>query len=228
MVCADPCAHDSQSNAAECPGDIGPARGRTNLRRGRTRLGVPRASKAAHLKHGFPLDYGFDDPWPTSLSQFDERRPNVSVESWFGNRWLKTHRPAALAATLCRRAETAFQSASLMGFTPLTPEGQRRVVEYCQEGIELPDSFRFNSLSAGEKVWWARKVDYKVPSGSSPSGRNSGYAQPAHPSRLRHGNETAKWWVKRTSRRGRTRESARDRRPGGSFEADARCTVGSG
>lgn len=64
-----------------------------------------RASRAAHLKHGFPLDYGFTTPWPTSLRQFDGRRWNVSVESWFENCWLRKHRPAALAARTFTRID---------------------------------------------------------------------------------------------------------------------------
>ncbi|PWN18548.1 hypothetical protein BCV69DRAFT_65459 [Microstroma glucosiphilum] len=108
-----------------------------------------RVTKVAHLVHDLPISHGFSVQWPTSLRQFDYGRWNVSVESWFGNCWLKTHRPASLAATLSRRTESLVQATALMEFAALDEEEREEVVQYCRSGLALPASFAHNYLLPG-------------------------------------------------------------------------------
>lgn len=37
------------------------------------------ATRVAHVVHNFPIDFGFDDPWPTSVDQYDDDRANITV-----------------------------------------------------------------------------------------------------------------------------------------------------
>lgn len=85
-------------------------------------------SKAVHLVHDFPIDYGFSQPWPTDLSQWHAARWNVSVESNFCNKWLHSWRLLAPLCTLARRTEWYLSTFALYpGFTPLT-DAQTKVI----------------------------------------------------------------------------------------------------
>ncbi|CAO1637429.1 unnamed protein product [Parajaminaea phylloscopi] len=114
-----------------------------------------RASLAAHGTHGWPLDYGWTAPWPTTIEQYRGDRENVEVQSWFANKWLKSWRTPSLKATLLRRTEWFLNhGASALGITEPTPEEADQIRATCGARIELiglPVG-RPNSIQLGEQV----------------------------------------------------------------------------
>lgn len=119
------------------------------------------ASRAAHRIHRWPIDYGFDSPWPTTLAAFSESKFNVSVESWFANKWLKSWRLPTLTATLARRTEWYLQYAHVLGLTPLTAEEKNAVRNAGSAAVRFrhQESLSSNVLTKGEQVVLARQLE---------------------------------------------------------------------
>ncbi|CAO1632449.1 unnamed protein product [Parajaminaea phylloscopi] len=84
-----------------------------------------RSSRAAHLVHRLPIHYGWASALPTSLADFDPAKVNVSVESWFGNKWLQSWRLRGLSATLARRPDWYLTHAKSNGARAAVARGDR-------------------------------------------------------------------------------------------------------
>lgn len=104
--------------------------------------------------HRLPLDFGFDDPWPTSVDQYDGRRANVSVETWFGNKWLMSWRALALGATLARRVEWFIDHSADIGLPALTDSQADQLRTCCGQRVSFVSAdVTRNGISRVWKIW---------------------------------------------------------------------------